>query len=66
LSEFGDVGDPSATRDAILAVVDAKEPPLRIFFGRTPLEDVTRDYESPLATWNEWQPVSVEAFGHGG
>jgi NAD(P)-dependent dehydrogenase (short-subunit alcohol dehydrogenase family) len=63
---FGEVGDPSATRNAILAVVDAKEPPLRIFFGKTPLEAVTRDYESRLATWNEWQPVSVEAFGHSG
>ena len=54
-------GDPAATRRAIL--VDADEPPLRIFFGRTPIEVATRDYESRLATWNEWQPVSVEAYG---
>jgi hypothetical protein len=60
----GDLGDPSATRSAILAVVDAEEPPLRVFFGKAPLAGVTRDYESRLATWNEWQPVSVEAFGH--
>jgi NAD(P)-dependent dehydrogenase (short-subunit alcohol dehydrogenase family) len=56
-------GDPTATRDAILQVVDAAEPPLRIFFGTTPHETATKDYESRLATWNEWQPVSVEAFG---
>jgi len=56
-------GDPTATRGAILKVVDAAEPPLRIFFGTTPIETATRDYESRLATWNEWQPVSVEAFG---
>ena len=56
-------GDPTATRGAILKVVDAAEPPLRIFFGTTPLATATRDYESRLATWNEWQPVSVEAFG---
>ncbi len=56
-------GDPTATRSAILKVVDADKPPLRIFFGKTPLEVATRDYESRLATWNEWQPVSVEAYG---
>lgn len=56
-------GDPKATRDAILKVVDADEPPLRIFFGEAPLEIATKDYESRLATWNEWQPVSVEAQG---
>ncbi len=57
-------GDPAATRGAILAVVDAENPPLRIFFGVLPLQIATSDYESRLATWNEWQPVSVEAHGH--
>ena len=56
-------GDPTATRSAILKVVDADRPPLRVFFGTAPIEVVTRDYESRLATWNEWQPVSVEAQG---
>ena len=56
-------GDPTATRDAILKVVDAEEPPLRIFFGKTPLVTATDDYESRLEQWNEWQPVSVEAQG---
>ncbi len=59
----GDPGDPVATRDAVLQVVDADEPPLRIFFGKMPLEIATNDYESRLATWNEWQPVAVEAHG---
>ena len=58
-----DPGDPKATRGAILEVVDAEEPPLRVFFGKAPLEIATKDYESRLATWNEWQPVSVEAHG---
>ncbi len=56
-------GDPKATRGAILKVVDAEKPPLRIFFGRAPLDIATKDYESRLATWNEWQPVSIEAHG---
>ena len=56
-------GDPTATRGAMLTVVDAENPPLRIFFGTSPLETATKDYESRLALWNEWQPVSIEAFG---
>jgi len=30
-------------------VVDADKPPLRIFFGKTPIEIATKDYESRLA-----------------
>ena len=56
-------GDPVATRDAVLKVVDAENPPLRIFFGESPLATATKDYESRLATWREWQPVSVAAHG---
>ena len=56
-------GDPTATRGPILKVVDADKPPLRVFFGKAPLGIATKDYESRLATWNEWQPVSVEAQG---
>lgn len=56
-------GVPSATRAAILKVVDAENPPLRIFFGRAPLGIATADYESRLATWREWEPVSIEAQG---
>jgi NAD(P)-dependent dehydrogenase (short-subunit alcohol dehydrogenase family) len=56
-------GDPTATRAAILKVVDASPPPLRTFFGTTPLETATKDYESRLATWREWQPVAEEAQG---
>jgi NAD(P)-dependent dehydrogenase (short-subunit alcohol dehydrogenase family) len=56
-------GDPRATREAVLKVVDAENPPLRIFFGESPLATATKDYESRLATWREWQPVSIEAHG---
>ena len=62
-SPAGTPGDPKATRSAILKVVDADPPPLRVFFGRAPLEIATRDYESRLALWNEWQPVAIEAHG---
>ncbi|MDT4924331.1 MAG: hypothetical protein QOG01_2044 [Pseudonocardiales bacterium] len=56
-------GDPTASSTALLKVVDADEPPLRIFFGEAPLGIATADYESRLATWRQWQPVSVEAQG---
>jgi NAD(P)-dependent dehydrogenase (short-subunit alcohol dehydrogenase family) len=57
-------GDPVATRDAVLRVVDSDNPPLRIFFGDGPLAIATKDYESRLATWREWESVSVQAHGH--
>jgi NAD(P)-dependent dehydrogenase (short-subunit alcohol dehydrogenase family) len=56
-------GDPAATRSAILKIVDADEPPLRVFFGAAPLAIATADYESRLAEWREWQPISIEAQG---
>ena len=57
-----EVGTLSATRAAILEVVDAEQPPLRIFFGASSLARATADYEARLATWRQWQPVSVAAF----
>ena len=59
----GNPGNPVATREAVLQVVDAENPPLRIFFGEAPLAIATKDYESRLATWQEWQAVSVAAHG---
>ena len=56
-------GDPAASAAAVLQVVDADEPPLRCFFGTAPLGIATRDYESRLATWREWQPVAELAQG---
>lgn len=57
-------GDPAATRAAVLAVVDADDPPLRIFLGDGPLAVASADYASRLATWREWEQVSVAAHGH--
>jgi NAD(P)-dependent dehydrogenase (short-subunit alcohol dehydrogenase family) len=56
-------GDPAATRSAILKIVDAEDPPLRVFLGEAPLAIANNDYESRLATWRKWQPVSIEAQG---
>jgi NAD(P)-dependent dehydrogenase (short-subunit alcohol dehydrogenase family) len=59
----GTPGDPTASAAAVLAVVDAEEPPLRIFLGTAPLGIATADYESRLATWREWQDVAAAAQG---
>jgi NAD(P)-dependent dehydrogenase (short-subunit alcohol dehydrogenase family) len=63
-ARMGTPGDPEATRGAVLKVVDAENPPLRIFFGDGPLAIATADYESRLATWREWEAVSIEAHGN--
>jgi NAD(P)-dependent dehydrogenase (short-subunit alcohol dehydrogenase family) len=56
-------GDPVASAEAVMRIVDADEPPLRVFFGSAPLTIAERDYEGRLATWREWQPVSELAQG---
>ena len=62
-SSGAEPGDPSATGTAILKVVDAENPPLRVFFGAAPLQIAKADYEQRLATWEEWQHVAELAQG---
>ena len=52
-------GDPAATREAVLTLVDTPDPPLRLFLGEAPLGIATADYESRLAAWRAWQPVAA-------
>ena len=59
-----ELGDPVATAQALLAVVDADEPPLRVFFGRS-FEPVRDQYVAQLAEWERWQDVALAAFGRG-
>jgi NAD(P)-dependent dehydrogenase (short-subunit alcohol dehydrogenase family) len=56
-------GDPNASAAAVLAVVDADEPPLRVFFGTAPIRIAKADYDSRLAIWEEWQHVAELAQG---
>ena len=56
-------GNPVATRDAILTLVDNDNPPLRLFLGESPLRIAVADYGSRLATWAQWQQVSAAAQG---
>jgi len=56
-------GDPKASAAAVLEVVDADEPPLRVFFGEAPLGLAKADYEDRLRVWEQWQPVAESAQG---
>ena len=56
-------GDPNASAAALLKVVDAQEPPLRVFFGGSALATAKADYESRLRNWEQWQPVAELAQG---
>ena len=56
-------GDPRASANAILQIVDTAEPPLRVFLGGQALDWVRADYEQRLATWERWQPLAVAAQG---
>jgi NAD(P)-dependent dehydrogenase (short-subunit alcohol dehydrogenase family) len=57
-----EIGDPEATTSALFAVVDAEEPPLRVFFGRS-FEPVREEHMARIAEWERWQDVSLSAFG---
>ena len=59
----GTPGDPVASAKAILEIVDADEPPLRVFFGTAPLGIAKADYEGRIATWEKWNHVSELAQG---
>jgi hypothetical protein len=56
-------GDPQATGPAILEIVDAEDPPLRIFFGEAGLGMTRAEYERRIATWEQWDALSQRAHG---
>jgi NAD(P)-dependent dehydrogenase (short-subunit alcohol dehydrogenase family) len=62
-SRVGNQGDPTATGKAVLELVDAAEPPLRVFFGTAPKTIMKRDYDSRIETWEKWDHISVETQG---
>lgn len=56
-------GDPNATPQALLQVVDAENPPLRFHLGSHNLPWVRSAYEERLALWEKWDDVSSSAQG---
>ena len=56
-------GDPGASAQAIMRLVDDPDPPLRLFLGEFPLQLARAEYADRLATWERWQPVAAAAQG---
>ena len=56
-------GDPAATAQAVLKLVDAEEPPLRFILGNTNLPLARKTYAARLAIWEAWEEVSNAAQG---
>lgn len=52
-------GNPAAAGEAMLKIVDAPEPPLRIFLGKSGLAWIPGVYEERLKTWKQWEYIST-------
>jgi NAD(P)-dependent dehydrogenase (short-subunit alcohol dehydrogenase family) len=53
--------DPDAAAEALLALVDAADTPLRVFLGSDALNIVEEDYGHRLAEWRRWQAFAIQA-----
>lgn len=58
-----DFGDPHATAEAVLAIVDHENPPLRFFLGTEGMPAVRKAYAERLASWEAWADASNMAQG---
>ncbi len=56
-------GDPAAAARALLKIVDADQPPLRVLFGTHAYPNIQQVYAERLKTWTEWAELSAEADG---
>jgi NAD(P)-dependent dehydrogenase (short-subunit alcohol dehydrogenase family) len=60
-------GDPAAAARALLDVVDAEPPPLRVLFGAlfgVPVPEIVRGiYDRRLKEWAAWEDLAVRAYG---
>ncbi|WP_405603119.1 SDR family NAD(P)-dependent oxidoreductase [Streptomyces sp. NBC_00081] len=64
-ARFGDAryAAPTDAGAALLQIVDAENPPLRVLFGTEPIEIIEPAYAQRLQTWTDWQHVSRTAQG---
>jgi NADP-dependent 3-hydroxy acid dehydrogenase YdfG len=58
-----DWGVPEATTKAMLKLIDAEQPPLRLILGRAGFQWVKHTYSERMKNWEAWQDVSVAAHG---
>jgi len=52
---------PSATVDAVLAAIDAEQPPARLILGSSTFDQILPAYERRLKTWRDWETVTRSA-----
>ena len=56
-------GDPQATLPAVLKVIDAEHPPLRILLGTEGMPVARAAFAERLALWEAWEATSNAAQG---
>ncbi|WP_353946405.1 SDR family oxidoreductase [Streptomyces sp. HUAS MG91] len=56
-------GDPTAAGQALLKIVDAENPPLRVLFGSHMVDTVKHVYGERLKGWSDWADLSQAAQG---
>jgi NAD(P)-dependent dehydrogenase (short-subunit alcohol dehydrogenase family) len=56
-------GEPNATAEAILQLVDAANPPVRLILGKKALPLAKSAYAERLSAWEDWNDVSIKAHG---
>lgn len=56
-------GNPKATAAAVLKLVDAEQPPLRMFLGSHNLDEIRQAYSDRIKVWEEWQNIAAAAQG---
>ena len=61
------LGNPAAAAQALLDIVDAEQPPLRVLLGAlfgVPVPEIVRGvYEERLKEWAAWEELAVHAYG---
>lgn len=62
-SDHESFGVPEATSKAVLKLVDAQNPPLRLILGKVGLPWIKQVYTERLATWESWNDVATAAHG---
>lgn len=56
-------GNPEATADAIITLINSDNPPLRLLLGKVAYPAVKQAYEARLAEWESWKEISANAHG---
>jgi NAD(P)-dependent dehydrogenase (short-subunit alcohol dehydrogenase family) len=56
-------GDPAASAQAMLKLVDLERPPLRVLWGLGFYPMLQKAYADRLQNWADWQELSLEAQG---